>query len=111
MSLTKRFMQFDAEQDAIRLMLQHLIDDEKISNPASVGVAKKVIAEGNLDGLSEAQRTVFSRFIAPKMNLACEQCNAAIPAASYPEVIANSGYEGQVICESCLNFKQQMRKD
>lgn len=111
MSLTKRFMQFEEEQEAIQAVLQHLLDDEQITNPASVGIAKKIIADKNLDGLSEAQRAVFTRFIAPKMKLACESCGASIPAASYPEVIANSGYEGQVICESCLNFKQQMRKD
>lgn len=111
MSLTKRFMQFEEERDAIRAVLQHLIDDERITNPASVGIATKIIADGNLDGLSAAQRAVFTRFIAPEMKLACEACSASIPAASYPEVIASSGYEGQVLCEGCLNFKQQMRKD
>jgi hypothetical protein len=111
MSLTKRFMEFQEEQDAIRAALQALIDDERITSPASVGIAKKIIADGSLEGLSPKQREVFSRFIAPEMKIACELCETPIPLASYPEVIANAQFEGQVLCEGCLYFKEQMRKD
>lgn len=111
MSLTKRFMEFQEERDAIRAALQALIDDERITNPASVGIAKKIIADGNLDGLSPKQKEVFSRFMAPEMKIACELCETPIPLASYPEVIANAEFEGQVLCDSCLHFKEQMRKD
>lgn len=111
MSITKRFMEFQEERDAIRAALQALIDDERITNATSVGIAKKVIADGNLDGLSPKQKEVFSRFIAPEMKIACELCEAQIPLASYPEVIANADFEGQVLCDGCLYYKEQMRKD
>jgi hypothetical protein len=111
MSITKRFMEFQEEQDAIRAALQTLIDDERITNPASVGIAKKVIADGNLDGLSERQKEVFSRFIAPEMKISCERCESPIPLACYPEVIANAEFEGEVLCDGCLYYKEQMRKD
>lgn len=111
MSITKRFMEFQEERDAIRAALQALIDDERITNSASVGIAKKVIADGNLDGLSLKQKEVFSRFIAPEMKIACELCETPIPIASYPEVIASTDIEGQVLCDGCLYLKEQMRKD
>lgn len=111
MSITKRFMEFQEEQDATKAALQKLIDDERITNPASIGVAKKVISDGNLDALSPKQREVFTRFIAPQMKIDCESCGTPIPLASYPEVIANAQFEGQVLCDGCLHFKEQMRKD
>ncbi|WP_413437670.1 hypothetical protein ACFDAU_14805 [Sulfuriferula sp. GW1] len=43
MSITKRFMEFQEEQDSIRVSLQALIDDERITNPVSVGIAKKLL--------------------------------------------------------------------
>lgn len=104
-------MEFQQEQDVIRAALQALIDNERISNPTSVGIAKKVIADGNLDGLSQRQREVFTRFIAPEMRISCESCGDSISLASYPEVIANADFEGQVLCDGCLHFKEQMRKD
>ena len=104
-------MEFQEEQDAIRAALQSLIDNEKITNQASVGIARKVIADGNLDGLSPRQKEVFSRFIAPEMKINCESCEESIPLASYPVVIANAEFEGQVLCDGCLYFKEQMRKD
>lgn len=111
MSITKRFMEFQEEQDAIRAALQYLIDDERITNPVSVGIAKKVIADGNLDALSVKQKEAFSRFIAPEMKISCELCETPIPLASYPEVIANADFEGQVLCDGCLYLKEQMQKD
>jgi hypothetical protein len=110
-SITKRFMDFQEEQDTIRAALQALVDDQRIENPASVGIAKRVIADGNLDSLTARQMEVFTRFIAPKIKIACESCGESIPLASYPEVIANAQFEGQVLCDGCLHFEEQMRKD
>ncbi len=111
MSITKRFMELEEERDALRTGLQSLIDDERITNAASIGIAKKVIEDGNLDSLSPKQREVFTRFIAPKLNIACESCGEQIQLASYPEVLANAHFEGQVLCDGCLYFEEQMRKD
>ncbi len=111
MSLTKRFMEFEEERDAIRAALQALIDDERITTPASIGIARKVIADGNLDSLSVKQREVFTRFIAPELDVECESCGHLIPLASYPEVIANAHFEGQVTCDECLSMNERMRKD
>jgi hypothetical protein len=111
MSLTKRFMEFQEERDEIRAALRGLLDNDRITNPASVGIAKKIIADGNLDGLSAKQKEVFSRFIAPEMKITCERCDASIPLASYPETIANAEFEGEILCDGCIYYKEQMRKD
>ena len=79
MSLTKRFMEFQEDRDDTRAALLALIDNEKITHSASIGIAKKVIADGNLDGLTKNQKEVFRRFIAPKMKITCEQCEETIP--------------------------------
>jgi hypothetical protein len=104
-------MECEEELNALRSGLQALIDDERITNAASIGIAKKVIDGGNLDALSAKQREVFERFIAPNMNIACESCGEKIQLASYPEVLANVFFEGQVLCDGCLHFKAQMLKD
>ncbi|MDB5898353.1 MAG: hypothetical protein JWP22_3304 [Ramlibacter sp.] len=102
MGLTKRFMEFEEERDAARSALQELLDIGRIGYPATVKIAERVVADGNLDSLSAVQKEVFHRFIAPKLRIACEVCMAQIPLASYPEVIASPEFEGQILCDGCL---------
>ena len=102
MGLTKRFMEFEEERDAVRSGLQELLDIGRIGYPPAVRIAEQVVADGNLESLSAVQKEVFHRFIAPKLKIECEVCMTDIPAASYPEVIASPGFEGQVLCDGCL---------
>jgi hypothetical protein len=111
MSITKRLIERQEQEDSIRNALQALIDDDRLSHPSSVGIAKKIIDEGNLDSLSAKQLDVFNTFIAPELKLRCEMCEVEIPLINYPEVIANEFFEGQMLCDGCLHLKEQMRKD
>jgi hypothetical protein len=111
MSLTKRFMEMADERDALVASLKALIEHEKLTNGASIGIAKLVIDKGTLDVLSDKQRDVFNRFIAPHLQIECEQCETPIHASAYPEVMQTAKYEGQVLCESCLHMRNSMRKD
>ncbi|MGV3570634.1 MAG: hypothetical protein ACO1PB_08545 [Ramlibacter sp.] len=95
-------MEFEEEREAIRSALQELLDIGRIGYPSTVQVAQRVVADGNLDGLSPVQKEVFARFIAPKLRLACETCLTEIPVASYPEVIARPDFEGPVLCDGCM---------
>lgn len=111
MSLTKRFMTLEEERVALRASLKSLLDREVLTHPASVGIAKKLINDGNLDGLSPMQKEIFSSFIAPKLDRTCERCGAKIHVACYPEVLSNVQFEGLVLCEECLYIKGQMQQD
>lgn len=102
MGLTKHFMEFEEEREAVRSALKELLDIGRIGHPATVKIAERVVADGNLDALTPVQKEVFARFIAPKMRLSCEVCMSDIPAASYPEAIASPSFEGQILCDRCL---------
>jgi hypothetical protein len=102
MGLTKHFMEFEEEREAVRSALQELLDIGRIGYPATVRIAERVVADGNLDGLSPVEKEVFGRFIAPKLRLTCEVCMTEFPVACYPEVIASPDFEGQVLCDGCL---------
>ncbi len=102
MGLTKRFMEFEEEREAVLAGLQELLDIGRIGYPATVRIAERVVADGNLDGLDKVQKEIFHRFIAPKLKLECELCMRDIPVASYPEVVASPEYEGRILCDGCL---------
>src|SRR5690349_12281595 len=102
MGLTKHFMEFEEEREAVRSALQELLDIGRIGYPSTVKVAERVVADGNLDGLSPVEKEVFARFIAHTLRLACETCLTDFPVACYPEVIASPDYDGKVLCDGCL---------
>ena len=102
MALTKRFMEFEEERDAARSELKNLLDIGRIGYAPTVRIAERVVADGNLQTLSAVEKQVFNRFIAPKLKIGCEVCLTEIPVASYPEVIASTDYEGQILCDRCL---------
>ena len=53
MSITKRFLEWQGDEDAIKAALQAIIDDERLAHPASIGIPKKIIEDENPDSLSE----------------------------------------------------------
>jgi hypothetical protein len=102
MGLTKRFMEFEEERDAVRSELTNLLDIGRIGYAPTVRIAERVVADGNLDALSAVEKEVFRRFIAPKMKMGCEVCLRDIPVASYPEAVESADFEGQILCDGCL---------
>lgn len=102
MGLTKRFMEFEEERDDARSGLKNLLDIGRIGYASTVRIAEREIAGGNLQSLTAVEKEVFRRFIAPKLTIGCEVCLTEIPVASYPEVIADAEFEGQVLFDRCL---------
>ena len=102
MGLTKRFMEFEEERDAVRSELKNLLDIGRIGYGPTVRIAERVVADGNLQSLSAVEKEVFCRFIAPKLKVGCEVCLTEIPVASYPEIVASAEFGGQVLCDRCL---------
>ncbi|QJW83791.1 hypothetical protein HK414_06560 [Ramlibacter terrae] len=49
-------MEFEEEREAVRSALQELLDIGRIGYPSTVKVAERVVADGNLDGLSPWRR-------------------------------------------------------
>ena len=111
MSTTKRLIEKYEEESSFKSALQAILDSDKISHQASMGVLKKALADGNLESLSEKQIEVFQKYISPLLHLKCDMCKCDIPLAHYPEAMANEVLEGMVLCDGCLVFRQQMRKD
>jgi len=58
MSLTKRFMEEQQETHSRNEALQALLDHDLIEG-AAAGIAKKVIGESSLEGLSAKQKGVY----------------------------------------------------
>lgn len=102
MGLTKRFMEFEEERNAVRSELENLLDIGRIGYGPTVRIAERVVADGNLQSLTAVEKEVFYRFIAPKLKVGCEVCLTEIPVASYPEIVASAEFEGQVLCDRCL---------
>lgn len=111
MSITKRLIEKTEEAEALRAALESILDEGLVEHPASVGIARKIINDGDIDSLSQKQLEVFEKHISPHMNLLCEACKEPIPHIQYPKVLANSHIEGMVLCDGCRHFREQMRKD
>jgi hypothetical protein len=108
MSLTQTFIGLEEKQDNIKSALQALIDHERLGHPASIGIAKKIIAHGNLEALSKPQRAVFDEHIVPALKLQCDQCQQTIPLHSIGEALMNEQVDG-LVCNSCANLRNHTR--
>jgi hypothetical protein len=94
-------------------VLQYLIDSDHLAeNSPARGIAKKIIADKKLDGLSEKQRNVFDKIIIPLLKPDCEgvfgdgpdNCNGngLVDDAS----LMLSYREDNMLCQTCRHDKQ-----
>lgn len=102
MSLTKRFMEEQEEAESRNQALQALLDHDLIEG-AAAGIAKKVIGENSLDGLSAKQKGVYETVIYPKFEVYCENegCQQRIPMDMVADAIRNQETGEDVHCVDC----------
>lgn len=99
------------EQSFIRV-LEHLIEQEKIIDSTALGITKKVIADGNLNGLSDRQRHVFDKNVAPLLNETCSICGSPISGEELESAYDNYWENNNdLLCYGCDYGKKQMEKD
>lgn len=82
--------------------LEAVLEAGSIVHETSVGIARKVIADG-LDSLNEKQLAVFDRYIRPEIEIDCKRCGCPVPLSEITLAIDNGGY-----CGYC---DHQMAKD
>lgn len=103
MSATKKYLEIAEQKEALRKVLQILLDTEQIEHDVSKGIARKIIADGNVDGLSPKQLDVFDKYIEPFIKILCENegCNNEIELLSLPEAYENHDEFGGLFCIDC----------
>lgn len=100
MSLIKRYAE-EAEESSYRNeALTALLDCGLLDGPAE-GIARKVIAESSLDGLSEKQRAVYERIVAPQLEVGCSnpECQQTISMELAAQAIRDEGED--YYCVDC----------
>jgi hypothetical protein len=86
------YRKYSEQKEALRGVLKILLDTEQIDHEVATGVARKIIADGNIEGLSAKQRNVFDEYIKkPFIDVSCdnEGCGHAIDICSLAEAYKN----------------------
>lgn len=96
-------MEVEEQKDAIRNVLEFLLETEHISHNASKGIAKKILTDGNADGLSAKQLNVFDKYIEPFIDVTCssEGCGNEIGILNLREAYNNQDEFGGLLCVDC----------
>lgn len=103
MSLIKRYMEIQEKREALRRVLKILLETDRLDHDACRGIARKILADGDVDGLSEEQLRIFERHITPFIEVRCENegCSNVIPLPNLPEAYDNSNDFGGLYCADC----------
>jgi hypothetical protein len=82
--------------------IEALIECEMLDG-AALGIAKKVVAENGLDGLSDKQKYVYETAVASQFEIACETeyCGNMISSHEVADAIRNQHSGEDVLCEEC----------
>ena len=104
MSLSKRIMENELQNQDLVNALEVLLDNERIDHDASKGIAKKIISDKGLGKLSEKQLYVFEKHLTPLLQPTCEEfdCGGTIELFHIPDAYSNEFEEGGLYCENCL---------
>jgi len=102
MSLIKRYAEQAEEDENRNNALEALIECDLVEG-AALGIAKKVIGENSLDGLSDKQKFVYQNVIAPQLEIACEteDCGGMISSHEVADAIRNRESGEDVLCVDC----------
>ena len=100
MSSIKRYAELVQEAGDRNEALTALLDCGLLEGPAE-GIAKKIIADKSLDGLSERQRAVYENAIAPQFEIGCSNpdCGQAISMDLVPQALRDEGED--YYCVDC----------
>ena len=109
MSLTKKFMAAEEEKEAFLAVLKVLLEKEIIQHDTEKGIALKIIANKNTDGLSEKQLSVFDKYIKPFIDVTCkkEDCNEKIDIHHLAEAYESD----ELYCVDCAIDKRQLERN
>lgn len=91
---------------------QALIDEELLDD-AALGIAQKIAATDSLEGLSPKQMNVYTNFIAPHFDIACqnEDCAFEIEIAFIADAIRAKATGDSVLCQHCIYVNDLNAKD
>ena len=110
MSITKRYLEQEESANNLVSALESLLEHEMIDNPASEGISKKIIADRNVDCLSEKQLNVFDKYIQPLLEPACAgHCDGNIDISDLPNAIESEFEEGALYCQHCIYDNQKTK--
>jgi hypothetical protein len=110
MSFIKRFAEEQEEIDNRNEALEALLDCDLLDG-AAAGIAKKVIGENSLDGLSAKQKGVYETVIYPQLKVRCDgNCGDNIPMETVAEAIRYSVAGDKYYCPNC-EYSHRERKD
>ncbi|BDQ36161.1 hypothetical protein SYK_05210 [Pseudodesulfovibrio nedwellii] len=113
MSLIKRWMEEQEEQDVFINALKAVIENEEIDNEISLGISKKILDDESIDNLSDKQINVFNKYIDPHLTPECDsdEClgNGKIQMIDLPEAYNQKFELGGLYCEECVNYKIRLQ--
>ncbi len=103
MSLIKQYLEIQEQQEALRCVLEILLDTDELNHEVSKGIARKIITDGDVKGLSDKQLKVFDKHIEPFIKARCQNgdCNNVIGLLSLPEAYENRDEFGGLFCVDC----------
>lgn len=82
--------------------LKAILENDELEGAAE-GIAKKIISDRGLKGLSEKQLGVFNNFIEPKLKMHCENydCSNLIDISDIAAAYEMSDEYGKLLCGEC----------
>jgi len=75
MSSIKEYIAEIEKREALQDLLKVLLDKEIIQHDVSKGIARQIIADGNIDGLSDKQLYSFEKYVVKPFisNVSCKK--------------------------------------
>lgn len=103
----KDYIADEEKREGFLAVLQILLDKELIEHESAQGITRKIIAEKNTDGLSEAQLDVFERYIKPLLNVVCtkEGCGQKIDICQLAEAYESD----ELYCVDCAMDEARLK--
>jgi len=117
MSMTDRMNELTEYEEEVVGALQTLDEQEILEgildHKVGMGIARKIITDGTIRGLSEKQNTVLNERIIPRLKIECEECKRQIDYTGIQEAYEHS-FEYGILCDQCrepkMIFKNAMAK-
>lgn len=112
MSFIKRHLEKEETANDLVEALEALLENERVENPASEGISKKIISDRSVENLSEKQLSVFENYIQPLLEPECEgHCGSNINMFDLPNALLSEFEEGGLYCQHCIFDRQKMNND
>lgn len=112
MSSVKRYMEREQSAQEFVEALQALLVNERIEHAVSAGIARQIIAQRSIEGLSNRQLAVFEGYIKKKLEIPCEgHCGGRITLADIPDALTNELEDGGMYCQHCCNDIRKQKYD